>query len=110
MQVQAISNQNFNGSIFLSRNIKPKTAELLIDSACKAGIAKKPYHLEFLNIKDGNLKFLSIKAFNSKQPENQYRVLVQDYLQRKDVLQSAIKDATTGYENMVNSQNLNKVI
>ena len=41
MQVQAISNQNFQGSVAFSKNVNPKLIGYLSEVSEKAGIASK---------------------------------------------------------------------
>lgn len=109
MNVQAISNQNFQGSVSISKNLNHKVAGYMLKVSHEADIASKPYNLEIKNIENG--KFLSIVAVNPNNTKQKYTALVQDFLQRKDILRAALNDAITNYEkNAAAQKNLNKVI
>ena len=85
MKVQTISsNQNFQGYVSISKNLNPKVAGYMLSVAHNSEIANKPFNLEIKNIEKGN--FLSIEAINPKNLKQKYTVLVQDFLQRKDIL------------------------
>lgn len=110
MQVQAISNQNFQGSVTFSKDISPKLVGYLSEVSEKSGIAKKPYNLQVQNTKDK--RFLSIEAINPENLTEKYTVLVHKFLQKKDILHSAVKDAMSNFEKSQSlpQKNLNKVI
>lgn len=111
MKVQTISsNQNFQGHVSISRNLNSKVAGYMLGAAQHAGIANKPFNIEIKNIEKG--KFLSIEAINPNNLKQKYTVLVQDFLQRKDILKLAMQDAIANYEKNASSQNknINKVI
>lgn len=110
MQVQAISNQNFQGSVAFSKNVNPKLIGYLSEVSEKAGIASKKYDLQFKNI--DNERFLSIEAINQADVSKKYTVLVHKFLQKKDILCSAIRDAMNNFEKSQSlpQKNLNKVI
>ena len=66
--------------------------------------------MQVQNTKDK--RFLSIEAINPENLAEKYTVLVHKFLQKKDILHSAVKDAMSNFEKSQSlpQKNLNKVI